>query len=303
MKIVLRIMGGLGNQLFQYAAMRYINLHCPGSKMMIDSGEYKNYKVRKYDLNSFCLIDGTEDNNKAPLFYTLTRKTYHLYQYIYRRITGRQAPMCILRCGSTELMYATIDYSIPERLPSSTLYMYGYFAKEKYIKEIREVLVKDIQLKQPISPEYLEELNRIKNSNNAVGVSIRYGMDYKSLGWPICSHEYYKRAMNLIKKQRGDCSFFIFSDALDQIKSEGWFDGMDVEYVNGFSVPESFMLLKACDDFVIPNSSFAWWASWLASKEDKIVYAPDVFYSDHRYDRLLDFEGELFLNHITGDSI
>lgn len=303
MNFILYIRGGLGNQLFQYATMRYLHSLHPGSVMYIDRRGYQNYKVRDFELDSFKLIDKTRDYQESPMKYELSRKGYHLYQYLYQKATGWQAPMLGKMFQKQGLIYATIDYVLPQVLSESNNYLYGYFAKFEYIDSIREELVGEVKLKHEMSDKAKLYSQHIAESICPVGVSVRYGKDYQSLGWPICQPAYYYSAIKKIHDKFGKCKFFIFCDVIDEVKSEGWFKDFDVEYVEGCSVPESFTLLKSCTHFVIPNSSFAVWAAYLSDNPFKIVYAPNYFYTErygHRYDRIMHFKGEKFLDYRTG---
>ena len=199
---------------------------------------------------------------------------------------------------------ATIDFSMPTEFNADTVYLYGYFGKIQYIREIKDTLQKDIQLKGCLSDRAMDFLNKIEDSKRAVGVSVRYGNDYRSLGWPICTPEFYKSGMKKIKEEHGDCTFFVFSDVLKEVQEEDWFKDFNVVYVDGLNVVESFTLLKSCNDFVIANSTFSWWASWLGDYPNKIVYAPNYFYSEmyrHKYDELMIFKEERFLDYKTGE--
>ena len=304
MKFVLRIMGGLGNQLFQYSTMRYLNLRYPGSEMYIDDRNFENYKLRNFEIKEFTCYDNIKEYHNNSIKYTIARKSYHLYQYLYHKIFHYQAPMINRFFVKRGFLCATVDFEIPDAFNTDSVFLYGYFGKLKYINEIKHVLVNDIQLKQSLSDKAMNYMTMIRECKNSVGVSVRYGMDYRSLGWPICTPIFYRSGMDKLKQQRGQCKFFVFSDNLKEVKDNNWFEGYDVEFVSGCSVVESFMLLRACHDFVVANSSFSWWASWLAEGKDKIVYAPDYFYTEryqHRYDELITFEEERFLDYKTGE--
>lgn len=307
MRIVLRILGGLGNQLFQYGAMRYLNHKYPGSEMYIDSREYNKYKVRDFELNAFKLSDNIKNYEESPLKYTVTRKAYHIYQYLYHRCNHIQAPQLGRYFVNMGLIYATIDFSMPENLDSEKIYyMYGYFGKVDYINEIRDILIEETKLKDSLSEQAQQYADQIVSSENAVGISVRYGMDYRNLGWPICTPDFYRSGMDKIEKLRGKCKFFIFSDALNEVIDGKWFEGYDVTYVKGCKVVEGFTLLRNCKDFVIANSSFSWWAAWLCENDNKLVYAPNFFYSEsyrNRYDKLIVFEQERFLDYKTGEEV
>ena len=82
MEFVLRIMGGLGNQLFQYSTMRYLNLKYPDSGMYIDSRNFNKYKLRNFELKAFSLYDYIQEYERNPIGYTLVRNCYHVYQLL-----------------------------------------------------------------------------------------------------------------------------------------------------------------------------------------------------------------------------
>lgn len=304
MRFVLHIRGGLGNQLFQYATMRYLQSLRPGADMCIDKSGYRNYTIRDFELTQFRLIENVREYHGYNFFYLFSRKCYHLYQYVYHRFTGYYAPMLGALYQRLGLFYSTIDYVVPINFSKTDNYLYGYFASFNYIDTIRDVIIKEVELKESLKEEAKRYIDNIKRAENPVGVSVRYGNDYQNLGWPICQKEYYISGMKKIQEKRGHCKFFIFSDVIDIIIKERWFDGYDVEYISGLSVPESFTLLKSCSDFVIPNSSFSVWAAYLCENPNKIVYAPNYFYTEkykHKYDRLIHFKGELFLDYRTGE--
>ncbi len=304
MEFILYLMGGLGNQLFQYANMRYLQTLHPDSIMYIDKRGYRNYKVRNFELESFNLIDNTRIYEKLPIKYLLSRKLFHLYQFIYQKAKHKQAPMLGRIFQSKGFIYGTIEFNTPSKISSKTNFLYGYFATFEHIDSIRNILIEEISLKESLRDNAQHFYEKIYKEEHPVGVSIRYGKDYQTLGWPICQPAYYKSAMKKIEEKRGKCKFFVFCDVIDVVKQEGWFGDYDVEYICGVSVPESFTLLKSCSDFVIPNSSFSVWAAYLSENPDKIVYAPNYFYIEnynHRYDRLLHFTGEKFLDYRTGE--
>ena len=115
---------------------------------------------------------------------------------------------------------------------------------------------------------------------------------------------FYKSGMDKIQQERGECKFFVFSDVIDEIIADRWFEGYDVIYVKSCSVVESFMLLRSCNDFVIANSSFSWWGAWLCENKTKIVYSPNYFFTEsynNKYDKLIVFEQERFLDYKTGE--
>ncbi len=305
MRIILRIMGGLGNQLFQYAAMRLLNQKYPNSKMYIDSREYKEYKIRNYELLNFKLSKNISTYNDFNLLYETSYRLYHVYQYLYRKTKRKNAPIISKFFIKPGMLYTTIDYYIPDVNQSHDLFMYGYFVKVSMFESIKSILQEEIQLNLPLSRKAEQYREQIDKAGTSIGVSVRCDEAYAKLGWPICSPQFYKEAMKKIRKVKNDCRFFIFADRVDMVKSEGWFNDFETMYVEGCSIVESFTLLRSCHDFVISNSSFCWWAAWLADSDNKIVYAPNHFfgktYAD--VDKNLLFKEERLLDYKTGEEV
>ena len=298
-------MGGLGNQLFQYSAMLYINKKNPGSTMFIDSREYKTYKVRDYELKSFKLSNSIQEYTESPYLYSVSRKAYHFFQYVYRQLFHKHAPMLPDFLVTRGYMYAMIDFKMPKSFNCKNLFMYGYFAKAEYLEEIRDELLKGIELKEDLSQRAQAYMVQIRKSSNPIAVSIRYGADYKNLGWPICNKKYYLNALKKIQEKVLDGEVFVFSDNLEAIVEEKWFEGVNVTYIEGCPVHESFTLLRSCSHFVTANSSFSWWGAWLSKNNEKIVYAPNHFYSfrHSRYDSLMHYDRMRYLDYLTGQEV
>ena len=278
LKIVVRMLGGLGNQLFQYAYARYIMSMYPNSEIYLDLREYKVYKIRKFDLDSMLLnkyVHKIEDGKS--LYSDITRKIFHVYQYLYRKTNKKPlnlGPKFLLNRG---LVYSGIGAYEELKLDHKTIYLYGYFQDIKVIEPIREILLSEFVNKSDISQKAKYYMELINSTERSIAISIRCGKDYIESGWPVCSMEYYKKGLEILKKKYNNCKIFVFADEIDKVKNE--FElGDNVVYIEGCSPIESLCLLRNCDDFVISNSSFAWWGAYLSDSTNKNIIMPEQWF-------------------------
>ena len=149
----------------------------------------------------------------------------------------------------------------------------GYFQSEKYFSDMREELLKEINI------EY-DDLTKISDEN-AVCVHIRRG-DYLSDTYKerffVCDENYYKRAFERMNIRYPDAKYYIFSDDIDLVKNEMQFlKAYNVLYVSSEGEEadiKDLMMMKSCKHFIMSISSFSWWAQYLCENKDKYVLAP-----------------------------
>ncbi|MGV8905503.1 MAG: alpha-1,2-fucosyltransferase [Acetobacterium sp.] len=279
MRIVVRMLGGLGNQLFQYAYARYLMSIYPGSEIYLDLREYKIYKLRKFDLDSMTLNQSvTKFDEKLNLYYDYSRKIFHFLQHLYRMKYHRPlelGPEFLLPGG---LLYSGIDAFENPKLKRKTLYLYGYFQDVNIVEPIRQILISEFVYKENISISTEKYLKQIKQAEHSIGISIRCGQDYVESGWPVCRIEYYKKGLEILEKRYCDYEIFVFADDIDKVKNEFGL-GDDVTFIEGCSALESLELLRNCNDFIISNSSFAWWGAYLSQNPDKLIIMPKKWFA------------------------
>jgi hypothetical protein len=256
--IVSRIVGGLGNQLFQYAAGKALS-HKNRTGLRLDIRDYKIYTLHDYSLKHFNI-----PQNFAH--------TFPLQRTLCKLLTGNSYfPFKVYQDKS-----GSFDSHFFE-LPNQT-YLDGYWSNEKYFLSIREELLKELTLKSPLSPYSLEILDQIQKTN-AVSVHIRRG-DYVSNPaiseiYKICDQSYYQPAYEKMMAQVDTPHFFIFSNDIPWakanlrfIKSATFIDNPKQQNY------EDFHLMRSCKHNIIGNSTFSWWAAWLNTHLDKIVMSP-----------------------------
>ena len=269
---VVKFLGGLGNQMFQYAFAKALE-EKTGSKVFFDISSYKKaeknivkntdtYKnglsVRQYEINIFQNADITIANKNK----TLLIKIFNLL-------------------GLSKKYKEKDAFNYDERVFTDKKFRYftGYYQNEKYFNFLKERLIKDFELpKLKESDEYnkalLEEINSCKNP---VFIHVRRG-DYMGLGYSV-SIEYYKKAVEYIKNNVENPTFFVFcAEDTEYIKNE--FDiGCDFKLIGEKNKTretfyENMRLMLACKHGIIANSSYSWWAAWLNQNKNKIIIAP-----------------------------
>lgn len=276
MNIVVRMRGGLGNQLFIISYAYYLAENCKSDPdIILDLREYDTYKTRDFELLDILrdkrikILSG-ENSNK---YYDITRNIFHLFQKIIRKETMSIGWLSFfgLYYGRRKALYRKI-------FNRKNIYVYGYFQDARMCACIREVL-----LSRLIIPS-ANELN-LSGNISKIAVSIRCGQDYVRQGWPICSGEYFNNGVKMIineKYMHENVAVLVFSDdmetAKDILNENSFGDKIHIIYIDGKSPIEQLAIIKECDDFVISNSSFSWWGAYIGAADNSIVVMPSRWY-------------------------
>jgi len=277
--IIVKLIGGLGNQLFQYAAGRYL-AHLHQTDLFVDASfllQNPNgaYTKRELELSFFNLdlkIATSEDIKKFNI--EGSNK--------YNRALQRHLPILFnnLYAAESGILYQKEFLNYP-----MNTYLDGFWQSERYFKPIESVLLKVFTPKEHLNSENQNWLNKI-NTSESISLHIRRG-DYisnKNAQQHHCNLglDYYKNALNLIKEVYKNIEVFIFSDDLDWCKANLKLE--DVVYYVDANQQQNFhldmYLMSHCKHNVIANSSFSWWAAWLNQNKYKIVVAPANWYAD-----------------------
>lgn len=252
MKIITHIIGGLGNQFFQYMA-GYALAKKLGAELLLDVTPFETYKTRNYELGNFN-IDAkfaTKEEIKELDKRGLFNRSYF---------------------GEQKLSF---DFKQIKK----SAYIRGYFQSEKYFENCKEDVHKLFTFKDYSFIKNPEMLEQIKNTNS-VSISLRLGDDYaadKKLGG-VCTKKYYENCINYIKEKHPDCIFYIFSDEIERARKmlgEG-----DFVYMDTANWQEDLYFAQNCKHNVIANSSFTWLSAYLNKNKDKIVLAPEKWFND-----------------------
>ena len=280
--IIVRLMGGLGNQLFQYAAARRLaSWH--DTILKIDTSWLNASQQRSYCLGAFSVPEAFASLDETARLIGAGSVAFRMY---LRRLTQRCRPY-FRRHIFSESHVGPYDPNIL-RTPRD-VYLNGYWQSEKYFADIEERLREELLIKdEPGAPNRMM-LERICN-NDSVSIHIRRG-DYVSDPAIQRVHgsltiQYYQRCVDIVAQRVASPHFFVFSDDHDWAR-ENLRISYPTTYVshNDPSRPhEDLRLMSACKHNVVANSSFSWWAAWLNSNPHKIVLAPRHWFQEPRYD-------------------
>jgi len=277
--IVVKLMGGLGNQLFQYATGRALALkHKTELKLdlsFLNADPKNEYTKRGFELNIFNTKYLIASYNDIDAFYKKSLLDKFISEYF---------PSSVLKKN----IFNQNDFSFMEDFFTSSskrTYLNGYWQSEKYFSSIREILLKDLVIKKEMSEQCKFTKDLILNSNS-VSLHIRRG-DYVSDKNANEFHgtlplEYYNKAMAHFNGLFKDVKVFIFSDDMDWVKSNLKLVN-ECEYVD-FNTGENSVfdmyLMSQCKHNIIANSSFSWWGAWLNQNPEKMVIAPHLWFAD-----------------------
>ena len=273
--------GGLGNQLFQYAAARALALR-HGVEAVADTRWYRNtpsgVTARRFDLFDLNTEMRETAAHERLLLAPLAARGARLF--------GRLYPLDVRRERSFAYDPALQD-------AGNSAYLFGYWQSENYFDAIRPQLLAELRPKADARAQDVEILRRIAGAN-AVSVHVRRG-DYVSLKSAaathgVCEPAYYQRACALITERHGAASYFVFSDDIAWCRDNLDLPG-EVHFVSGGSDAPAWrdlVLMSACRHNIIANSSFSWWGAWLGNRAGRSVIAPaNWFVADKQMDDLI----------------
>ena len=277
--IIVKLIGGLGNQMFQYAAGRYL-AHLHQTELLVDTSFLEKnpngaYTKRELELSVFNLDlkIATKDDVKKFNIEGSTK---------YSRALQRHLPILFsnLYAAESGIQYQKEFLNYPKNT-----YMDGFWQSERYFKPIESLLLAEFTPKEDLNSENQNWLNKI-STVESVSMHIRRG-DYVSNKNAQQHHgnlslDYYLNALKLIKETHKQVEVFIFSDDLDWCKANLNLDNeihfVDANQKQNFHL--DMFLMSYCKHNIIANSSFSWWAAWLNQNVNKIVVAPLNWFSD-----------------------
>lgn len=268
--IIIKLQGGLGNQMFQYAFGRSLSLrHNVSLKMDSSYLRTANQSGREFRLGGFN-ISVTEATSKEINRYC------GMFQKICDKFKTENQKKRIVEKPSS------FDQNVFERKDG---YFDGYWNNEKYFKNIAEIIRKDFTLKNPIGKMAESIAGKIRSEANSVSVHIRRG-DYVTIKKIAESHgtlplSYYENAMKKIIGQFPNAHFFISSDDISWVK-ENFPKNYPLTFVSSPEIPdyEELILMSLCRHNIIANSTLSWWGAWLNQNHEKIVIAPKQWFID-----------------------
>lgn len=271
-------MGGLGNQLFQYATGRALALKY-NTELKLDlsllNADPKNvYTKRELELHVFNITASIASNNELEVFYKRT---------FFQKVVSKLFPSFPSKyfIGNQK----GFEYDVAFESYPNDSYLNGYWQSEKYFDSVRNILLKELVIKKEMT-SHCKSTNDLILNSNSVSLHIRRG-DYvsdksASAYHGIVSLEYYVNAMNYLNEKFENLKVFIFSDDIDWVKSNLKLENecIYVDFNTGENSVFDLYLMSQCQHNIIANSSFSWWGAWLNQNAKKIVIAPKKWFAD-----------------------
>jgi hypothetical protein len=269
--IYLRLMGGLGNQLFQYAAGRSLADRL-GVELVLDD----RYVVRKSQHTGLAL---DAFNVRARLMDKLERQAFSEVKIRLARWFKKLIRPLGKVFWETQYNY---DPSI-DTTPVGQL-LIGFWQSEAYMHDMHQLRL-DLVLKAPLSAP-AQKVKRIIDAVESVALHVRRGdylKDQKTITrHGACSQSYYQNAIDYVLEKKPMAEFFVFSDDPEWVKAHLKLPPQ-CTYVSAANIAaeEDLVLMSGCKHQIIANSTFSWWGAWLNNSCDKIVVCPTPWFDDN----------------------
>lgn len=278
---VVKISDGLGNQMFQYAFARKLQMNT-GVRVFLDTRFINNedviirneddYRIRKNDFRKYKL-----DKLQIELPCAGPNILRH-WNYLSEVGAVQQGIYTLSKMGLWPWHYCDENLTDIQMTSYFPTYYKGYFFHLKYYDDIRKILQREFAPKKKIGIPLA--LKKALKSGNTVGIHIRRG-DFLRLNRDISQKGYYSNALNIVSKKIGQCIYLVFSDDIEWVKKNIKIDG-EVIYVSDmeFQDYEELTIMKHCKHNIIANSTFSYWAAYLNENQNKVVICPKHWKTD-----------------------
>ena len=290
-KVVVRIHGGLGNQMFMYAFGRAFALRHKAQLVVDPSINFEwGYSdtlanpVRRYELEKVFSL------RPAMLPHAKLQEIIHFPRLARVTRFNKAFPILVGKTGYWRYVrerHFQFDLGIYNMDLAGRVYFAGYWQSEKYFKEQEAEIRKDFAFRHPLQERH-NEIVRAIDSSNSVCLHVRRGDTVRNPAtgpsFNVHDQAYFDRAVALMKERVGrNIKVFIFSDEI------GWCRGnfrVDAEclFIEEQETRYALQLMASCKHFIIPTSTLSWWGAWLSNYGNKTVIAPKTWFNDPKID-------------------
>ena len=279
--MIVRLIGGLGNQLFQYAAARKLSI-IKKTGLKLDISAFEQYKLHSYSLAPFNIrevfahpdevakLRGTNKKGLCGSFWNLSQKMrpYHA------------------RSTFAESHLRPYDPNIL-RAPSN-VYLDGYWQSQLYFQGIEDIIREEFTIKVQPDERNRQLAAQVASDEDSVSIHVRrrdFVTNYETNRvHGFCDIDYYETSVDFMLQHVKEPHFFIFSDDPQWAIQNLRFASLSTYVTHNGPTKnyEDLRLMSACKHNIIANSSFSWWGAWLNRNQDKIVVAPRKWFRDSR---------------------
>lgn len=274
--IIFHVLGGLGNQMFQYAAGRSLS-YKHGVQLFLDVSDFGDYDLHQgYEIARIF-------NCSAKTIRSCQLRDFMGWRSLKFARRLLRLPYASMLRGEKFIVEPHFHYWTEFLSLSYDLYLCGYWQSEKYFEAISDVIHSDFEFILPLMSKNEDIASQMSNSHS-VSVHVRRG-DYvtnitTNMVHGVCSREYYLAAIEYISQRVDNPVFYFFSDDMSWVK-QNLLVNHQCKFIEHNSGAQSFndmRLMSLCQHHIIANSSFSWWGAWLGKNREKIVVAPERWF-------------------------
>ena len=264
-QIVVALEGGLGNQMFQYAAGRAMSLRS-GRPLVLDLRQLLGHGQRAYGLGDFQLGEGLKLLAEGPPV-----RSGRL-QRLIRRITS----------GEQTFREASFTYDERIRSVEAPVRLEGYFQSERYFAEAADALRSELRPRPELAAEIEAMAERLLPSGPCVSLHVRRG-DYTNpttmAVHGLVMPDYYERALRAVTERVGQVTVCVFTDEPAWVRANLRLPA-ETRFLSEHTrtALQDLVLMSRCSHHITANSSFSWWGAWLNPRADKVVVTPEQWF-------------------------
>lgn len=285
--IIVKLMDGLGNQMFQYAFARYLqvvyNMPIIFETTKLQSGSYRKLGIQFLNIP---LVDNKRIGSQECRF--ATKLENYIFKYISKLVriyaekglhismNGSDGYNKMIKWG----FYTTNDsiiYHPFSKTYKKNIFVRGYFQSEKYFKDIASIIKYELKVKEINNIQVLKLAEKMFKENS-ICIHIRRGDYIGSKFFEVCTEKYYREAVEYIIEKVKNSMMYVFSNSIEDlvwIKENYTFLGKAYYVSEGNNEFEDLYLMYHCKHHIISNSTFSWWGSYLKENSDGYTICPE----------------------------
>lgn len=271
--VIVKIQGGLGNQMFQYAFYEYLRKYTRDIKF--DLSRYdRAMQHNGYELNKIFGIDvpaADEDEVKA-----MKADFWHLLPKVKRRVFGTPKSVFLQETA----------WSFDGKLFRDNTYYSGYWMNYRYFDDKRRLIKQKFTFAGEISEQNQKVIKKMAECQS-VAVHIRRGDYLEDAKYgSVCERDYYEEAIRSVNRAVASPYYFFFSDDAEWVRENFRMENsMVIDWNTGKDSYLDMMLMSRAKHNIIANSTFSWWGAYLNANKDKVVIGPRYWFADEKRDR------------------
>ncbi len=268
--VVIKLKGGMGNQMFQYAFGRALALNAKNYgqdlKILHDVTAYTDPNKKDTRRPYYLDLLNTKAEIASDEVALEARNPYGIFSKILRKVANK------MHIGNTAAY-------VPSLLqPTYKGYYEGYWQSEKYFLPLAEEIRNEFTLKAPLGTAAKKAYEQIAADPNSVSIFYRRTDYVGDKTFDIGEQDYQQRAIAKMRELVPNMKLYVMSDDINWVKENANLPEGSI-FVSSKEIPpeEEMMVASTCRHHIIPNSTFAWWGAWLGNHPNKIIIAPKTW--------------------------